>query len=454
MTATVVLGGVTPEGKDAVNDLSYLFLEAEMEVRLSLEDLVIRIHQSNPDTFLMKACQVAKSLRGKLKFLGDDVAIQMHLSNGKPIARARDYVICGCWELNVGGYSWDLINGFYNLALMLDLALNDGVSRITGEQIGPKTGDPRKFESYEQVWAAYKKQVEALLPVALVIANTDKRLYAEYMPYPFTSSLYHGCIEEGLDLMRMGKMPYMTRAIAMVGAPNVGDSLAAIKKTVFGDGKIAMADLINALDKNFKGEDDLLCILQAAPKFGNDDDYVDSLVNQVLSHAADVAGKYRSYEGAKYTVAPAGATGNIYLGSLVGAMPDGRKAGGSLSEGGISPHQGRNVSGPVATMRSVSKLDHVRTSNGAVLNMKISPDAVKDESKMKRFADMVRTYLETGGYLVQFNIVDTGMLRDAQKHPENYRDLLVRVATYSAYFVEISPELQEDIIARMEFEEM
>ncbi len=258
MTGTIVIGGVTREGKDAVNELSYLFLDAELEVRLSLEDVVIRIHKTTPDAFVMKACEVARALRGKLKFLSDETAIQMSLNDGKPIEHARDYIIAGCWELEAAGYSWDLINGFYNLPLMLDLALNNGVSRITGEQMGPKTGDPRKFKSYEEVWAAYKKQVEALLPVALVIANIDKRLYADHVPYPFLSSLYYGCVEQGSDIMKLANAPYMTRAIAMVGAPNVGDSLAAIKKAVFEEKKITMGRLVDALDKNFEGEDELL----------------------------------------------------------------------------------------------------------------------------------------------------------------------------------------------------
>ncbi len=450
----VTLGGLTKDGRDAVNDLSYLFLEAEEEVGLIAEDLVIRIQKNTPDAFLIKACEVAKLLRGKLKFLSDETTIQQLLTDGKLVEYARDYIISGCNTPTVPGYSQDIAGQMFNLPLMLELALNNGVSRLTGEQIGPKTGDPRKFKTYEEVWEAYRKQVETLLPVLVLFRNTDRQLFAQFCPTPFQSALFHGCIEKGIDITEGGTVPYMTHYLSLTGAPNVGDSLAAIRKCVFEDKKISMDRLIDALDKNFEGEDDILHVLNNAPKFGNDDDYVDSIVNGVLVHCSEEAAKYKSIAGSKTNVAAIAVTGNVPMGYIVGALPDGRKAGEPLSEGGISPYQGRNVSGPTATMRSVAKLDHIKLTGGSVLNMRFNPDVLKGESKMRRFASLIRTFCETGGALVQFNIVDTGTLRDAQKHPKKYRDLLVRVATYSSYFVELSPELQEDIIDRMEFQEV
>jgi pyruvate-formate lyase len=337
---------------------------------------------------------------------------------------------------------------------MLELALNNGAWRMTGQQIGPKTGDPGNFKSYGEVWEAYKKQVEALLPVLVTFRNADRRLFADYCPTPFQSTLHHGCIEKGLDITNGGTFPYMTQSFDLAGSPNVGDSLAAIKKAVFDDEKITMAQLIDALDNNFEGQDQTLHVLQASPRFGNDDDYVDSIVNDVLTHGSREAAKYPGIAGAATTAAAAIVSANVPMGEIVGALPDGRKAGEPLAEGGISPYQGRNVNGPTATMRSVAKLDHLRLTGGSVLNMRFNPEVVKDETKMRRFASLIRTFCETGGALVQFNIVSTDMLRDARKHPERYRDLLVRVATYSAYFVELGPELQEDIIARMELQEI
>ncbi|MCL6477317.1 MAG: formate C-acetyltransferase/glycerol dehydratase family glycyl radical enzyme [Peptococcaceae bacterium] len=452
--ANFTLGGLTKDGKDAVNELSYLFLEAEKVVGLNSEDIIIRIHKKTPDAFVMKACEVAKLLRGKLKFVSDETIIQQLLQDGKPVECARIYGITGCNSPTVPGHSLDIPGGMCNLPLMLELALNNGVSRMTGEQIGSQTGDPRKFKSYDEVWEAYKKQVEALLPVCLLFKNADKQIFAEYAQSPFQSALYHGCIEKGVDVINGGTAPYISHAMSLSGAPNVGDSLAAIKKVVFEDKKITMDRLIDALDKNFAGEEEVLHLLKGAPKFGNDDDYVDSIVNEVLVHGSNVAARVKGFAGAVSNVAAATITANIPMGYVVGALPDGRKAGEPIAEGGISPCQGRNVSGPTATMMSVAKLDHLKLTNGSVLNMRFSPDALKDEAKMRKFASLIRTYLETGGFFVQFNIVSTDMLRDAQRYPEKYRDLLVRVSTYSAYFVELSPELQNDIIARMEFQEV
>jgi formate C-acetyltransferase len=450
----VTLGGITKDGKDAVNKLSYLFLDAEKDVRLNAEDLVIRVSRSTPDAFLMRACEVAKLLRGKLKFISDDTVIQQLLTNGLPLESARDYILTGCNCPVVPGRSIDLSGVSFNLPLMLELALNNGASRLTGEQIGPKTGDPRAFKSYDEVWEAYKKQAEAQIRVSALYRNVDKQLYAEFTPYPFQSALFYGCIGKGLDITQGGTAPYMAHTIGFAGAPNVGDSLAAIKKAVFEDKKITMGRLIDALDKNFGGEEEVLHLLKGAPKFGNDDDYVDSIVNEVLIHASNKVAKHKSFAGAKSSSAAVAVTANIPLGHVVGALPDGRKAGEPIAEGGISPHQGRNVSGPTATMRSVAKLDQVKLSSGSVLNMRFNPDVLNDEAKMRKFATLVRTFCETGGSLVQFNIVGTDTLREAQRHPEKYKDLLVRVATYSAYFVELSPELQNDIIARMEFQEV
>lgn len=453
-TVNVILGGLTPDGRDAVNDLSYLFLEADEEVALSENDLVVRIHEKTPDAFVLKACEVAKTLRGKLKFMSDETCIQQLVDDGHPIEWARDYIITGCNSPSVPGRSFDVAGGMFNVALMLDLALNNGRARVSGEQIGPQTGDPREFKSYDDVWNAYKKQVEAVIPNAILYRNSDRLLYSQFAPTPFQSSLFSGPIQKGRDIADGGTLPYSRLAISLSGAPNVGDSLAAVKKAVFEDKKITMDRLITALEKNFEGEDEVLHILGHCPKYGNDDDYVDSIVNGVLMHGREVAINHKGACGTKFNVAAAAVTANVPLGFAVGALPDGKKAGEPLSEGGLSPHQGRNVSGPVATYRSVAKMDNVRLTNGSVFNMRFSPAALKDAVSLKKFASLLRTFLETGGFFVQFNIVDTATLRAAQAEPEKYSDLLVRVATYSAYFVELSPDLQEDVIKRMEFQEV
>jgi formate C-acetyltransferase len=451
LATNITIGGITANGKDAVNELSYLFLEAEEDVGLSAEDLIVRVHRNTPDAFVIKACEVAKTLQGKLKFLSDETTIQQLLAQGKPPEYARDYIITGCNTPSVPAKSQDVPGAMFNLPLMLELALNNGVSRITGEQIGPRTGDPRSFSSYGEIWDAYKKQVETFLPVVVLFRNTDDRLFGQFVPTVFQSILIDGCIEKGLDITQGGTAPYLAHSISLSGAPNVGDSLAAIRKVVFEENRVTMARLIDALDKNFEGEDRLLALLKSAPKFGNDDDYVDAIVDAVFTHGSDEASKHKGIAGSITPVAAGIVTGDVPMGKMVGALPDGRKSGDPLAEGGISPHQGRNLSGPVATFRSVAKMNHLKLTGGSVLNMRFNPDVLKDRDKVKKFANMLRVFCETGGALVQFNIVDTQTLKDAQKHPEKYKDLLVRVATYSAYFVELSTELQNDIIDRMEF---
>jgi len=450
--ANITLGGVSPEGKDAVNDLSYMFLDADRNVGMTLEEIVVRVSKKNPDSFLIKACEINRALTGKFKFVSDNTAIQQMMIDKKP--NAHDYVTVGCYTPTIPVHSFSTSCTMVNLPFMLELALNNGVSRLTGERLGPPTGDPRKFKSYEEVWNAYKQTVEAIIPLGIAATNIDKRIYADFSQYPFQSALHGVLIKRGIDITNGGMAPAASQSHGISGSPNVGDSLAAIKKLVFDEKRITMEKLIDALDRNFENEEEILHLLRNAPKFGNGDEYVDSIVNEVITHFSDQIAKYTGIGGTRHVTAAATGTGHLGLGAAVGALPDGRKAGEPLAEGGISPHQGRNVRGVTATLRSVASLNHLKLTGGSVLNVKINPSEVKDEAALRRFASLIRTYCETGGYLVQFNIVSGDMLRDAQKHPENYRDLLVRVATYSAYFVELSPTLQDDIIARTEFQEL
>ena len=449
---SMTLGGVTPEGKDAVNELSYLFIDAEQDVGLNAEEITIRVTNANPDSFLMKALDVSKALRGKFKFVSDRTIIDQLLSEGRPVEHARDYVLVGCFTPAVPSHSLDVTAAQINGPMMLELALNNGRLRLTGELAGVETGDPSSFRSYEEVWAAFEKQVAFFMHKMLAARNIDTQLYAKYATCPFMSSFFTACVENGKDLIAGGTAPYIREGFGLGGLPNIGDSLAAIKRVVFDDHLTDMKGLVDALDKNFEGEERLLQALKNAPKFGNDDDYVDFVVNDVVGLFEREIGRHKGLCGAKPALAVASGTGHLIMGTQVGATPEGRKAGEPFAEGGISPHQGRNTSGPTATLRSVSKVDHMKIRGGSVLNMKFNPEALFGQEKKDKFLSMLRMYCETGGFHVQFNIVDVKTLRDAQKHPEKYRDMLVRVATYSAKFVELSPRMQEDIIARTEFE--
>lgn len=452
-TMNVIVGGIDNWGKSVVNELSYICLDADLDVGLTQNDLVVRIHKRTPSAFVLHAIEVAKTLHGKIKFMGDETIIQQMLSDGYSLDDARNYIITGCSTVTVPGRSIDTPGNLINLPMCLELALNDGKRRLDGKQVGLHTGDPRKMTSYEEVWEAYKKQAENIYRLAVFYRSSDREMTYKYRPLPFHSSLFEGPITKGKD-MWSSCTPYSRCSVSPCGAPNVGDSLEAIRKVIFEDKSATMSELIDALDANFEGYDMLLKKLSAAPKYGNDIDEVDNIVNEIIMHAVSVITPLKGCNGTKMNVSPAALTGNVPLGGVVGALPDGRLAGLPISEGGVSPYQGRNVSGPLATYRSVGKIDHIRCTNGTIFNMRFSPSALKDRESMKKFESMLRQYLEEGGFFVQYNIVDTKTLRAAQENPEEYKDLLVRVATYSAYFVELGKNLQEDIINRVAMEEM
>lgn len=446
---SLCVGGITPNGRDAVNELSYLFLSAEGDVGLGAEDMMVRINRLNPNSYVKHAMETAKKLGGKLKFVSDDTSIQSMLYLGVPLEKARDYISTGCHNPTVPHYSRNTGGGAMNAGLALELALNNGVGRVLKERLGPETGDPRAFKDFEQLLEAFETQLKAGLRLQMVNKHADFASFGRY-PCVLLSSMYDPCMERGVDDYNGGTAPHITFALGMIGIPNVADALAAVKKVIFEEKKYSMEELIDALNHNLEGYEGLLHQLEKAPKFGNDDDYVDLIAKRILSDAGDYVAQFRTHYGAKFATACFAMTTNVMFGRLVGALPDGRKAGQPLSEGGISPYQGRNTSGAPATMRSVAKLDQVKLALGSILNMRIDPEAVKNDEKMDRMVALLRTFCETGGNLVQFNFASNEVLRAAQKAPEQYRDLLVRVATYSAFFVELGPETQEDIINRNE----
>ena len=447
------IAGLKPDGSDAVNELSYLCLDASLQSYLT-EDFMILISTKTPKEFISKAVATASALHGKMKFCGCDVLVKQMLHDGRPIEMANNCAITGCNSPSNPGTSLDLPGGMINMMLMLDLVLHNGYSPMLKKELGLKTGDPRDFKTFDEFFDAWKKQFAYFVPYMHLYKNMDKKMFAEHAPCPLQSSMMQGCIQKGLDITNGGMYPYMSYSMSISGAPDMGDSLYAIKKLVFEDKKYTMAEMLDALDANWEGYDEMLHQVERLPKFGNDQDCVDSLVNEVISFAGDEIGKYPGFKGAKSTIAVATITGNIPMGGDVGATPDGRHAGEPISEGGISPHQGRNISGLTATMASVGRLNYLKFRHGSVLNLRIDPEAVKDQSKIDKLATLISSFHAMGGYLVQFNVVSTETLRDAQLHPEDHRDLLVRVSTYSAYFVELSKALQDDIICRLEFNEI
>ena len=449
---SVTLGGVKPDGTTAVIGLTYVFLKAEELVNLSAEDLVIRINDNSSAEYLTAAVRLARALGGKLKFVGDATTIANLEYDGVPTEIARDFAIAGCTSPEVGGMAHNVPGGIISAAGILELALNNGVQRLTGLKLGLETGDASQFNSFEEVWDAFEAQVRHVVPFCHAIKNADKAAFAAYRPSPFESALSEKCIQRGQDITRGGTAPFQWFAMSVAGLPNVGNSLAAIKKWVFEEKKVTMQEVLDALAVNFEGHEDLLFLMRRAPKWGNDDPYVDELVNRAVRLFSEVVEETPGYAGAKSTSAAAAGTANVGLGMCLGATPEGRLAGESLADGGISPTCGTNDSGMTATMMSIAHLPHQCLRHGEVLNIRLDPDAVNTDAKLEKFASLIRSYIKAGGFLVQFNIVGTGTLKDAMIHPENHRDLVVRVATYAAYFIELGSDLQNDIIRRMEFE--
>jgi formate C-acetyltransferase len=447
------VGAIIPNEEDSINELSYLIVETDAELGLPGSEICIHVNDKTPDDFLMKVIECLKKCRGKFKFVGDETIIKRLIQMGVPLERATNFGIAGCALPAVHGCMVNNIAFVVNFLECLELALNNGVYRRTGEEVGLKTGDPRKFEKFEEVLEAFKKQVEHYLSQQVAIRNIEAKIISTFYPAPLSSSLLEDCIRRGKDMYSGGAL-FITEAIDIHALSNTADALAAIKKLVFEERRLTMDRLIDALDNNFENYEDVLYLINRCPKFGNDDDYVDSIFRELVTYAENLAMKFQPFMPANARcVAITLAGSSVYEGKLLGATPDGRKAAEPITDAGLSPHPGRNIMGPVATLRSVTKVDPVRF-HGCVLNMKFNPNALNDEVKIRKFISMLKTYFKTGGFHVQFNIVDVATLREAQRNPQKYRDLLVRVATWTAFFVELAPEVQDNIIARSEFHEI
>ena len=450
------LGGQKRDGSDASNALSHMCLDADSHVGFSEPDIWVRIHKDTPDGFLHHVCKVIKEGRGKPPLMFDEGVYWRALDKkkwwGKKVEKSgisiediRDYCVIGCAGVTLAGKWYDMWEHSFILGgfgLYLELALNNGKSRLTGEQLGPETGDPKKFTSFDDVMTAYKKQVDHALKFAVVPKYIIDIAHRELAPVPFRSALTKDAINEGVDCTWFTEKKNMGLVHYSVGAANLGDSLAAIKKLVFEEKVISMPELIDALDRNFEGREDIRSmLLNKAPKYGNDIEYVDDLVKEAVSYESEVCQRYPNMDGAGTWAV----TGGIVSGHIIGATPDGRKAGEPLAEGGMSPYQGRDQEGPTAAMRSVA-----RAELDSIYNIRLNPAVFKGEDGLEKLMGLIRGYDELGGWQVQFNVVNAQDLKDAQRHPEKHRDLLVRVAGYSAYFTLLNTEIQDDIIRRTE----
>ena len=446
--ANINIGGLQSDGSDAVNDVSYLILDVVDEMRLTQPSSNIQLSKRSPDRFLKRACEIIRKGWGQPSVFNVDLVVEEQVRQGKSVVDARSGGTSGCIETGCFGKEAYILTGYFNLPKVLEITLNNGVDPRTGKRVGLETGDPTAFSSFDEVFQAFTKQLQHFVEVKVKGNTIIERLFATQMPAPFLSTLIDDCVELGRDYNDGGPR-YNTTYIMGVGIGTLTDSLAAIKYHVFDHKNLSMKQLVKSLKNNFEGEEITRQMLwNKTPKYGNDDEYADGLLRasfDVFHHA--VAGRKNTRNGF-YAVNFLSTTCHVYFGSVLGATPDGRKAGDPVSEG-VSPVQGADRHGPTAVTKSVAKIDQVLTG-GTLLNQKFSPSLLEGEVGIDNLAHLIRSYFKLDGHHIQLNVVTADTLRDAQTNPEKYRDLIVRVAGYSDYFCDLGRALQDEIIARTE----
>jgi len=446
--AQINLGGVNEDGSDGVNEVTYLLLDVIEEMRLLQPSSSVQVSKKNPDRFVKRAGKIIRTGFGQPSVFNTDLIVQELVRMGKSVADARNGGSSGCVEVGAFGKENYNLTGYFNMPKILELTLHNGVDPRTSRQIGPATGDPTEFESFEEFFAAYEKQLRHFIEIKVRGNNVIERLYATYMPSPFLSLLIDDCIATGRDY-HDGGARYNTSYIQGVGLGTITDAMTVIKYHVFDKKMLTMNELLAVLDVNFEGHERVRqMLLNKTPRYGNDDDYADRVMVDLFNAYFNAIDGRPNTKGGAYHINLLPTTVHVYFGSVIGATPDGRRAGLPLSEG-ISPVQGADRHGPTAVIKSVAKMDHARTG-GTLLNQKFTPQLLKDDEGLDKLVQLIRSYFKLDGHHIQFNVVDAATLRAAQKNPENYRDLIVRVAGYSDYFCDLSLALQDEIIARTE----
>ena len=442
----ISLGGMTEDGKDAVNELTYLFLDIADTISFIQPQVHVLVSRVNTEAYLKAAAKVIRVGRGFPAVFNADAIIEEELRCGKNLRDARNSGICGCVESTCYGKEAAPLIGYVNFPKILELALNDGFDSRTQKQIGPHTGKAEEFQVFEEVMEAYKKQAAFVFDTKISGTQYLKKMFAKYAPQPFLSTLIDGCVKSGKDY-NDGGAQYNVSLFPGVGIGTITDSLVVLKKHVFEHHKYEMSDVLEALTKNFVGYEKMRdTFINETPHYGNNEDYADDLMQEVTNYFIDYIDGKPDSTGGTYRANMLPTTCHVYFGQVTGATPDGRYAWTPQSEG-ISPVQGADVKGPTAVLNSAAKMDQTRTC-GTLLNMKFLPDVLKGDTGLTKLSGIIRTYFRMGGHHVQFNVCDAVTLRKAQKNPEQYRDLIVRVAGYSDYFNACSKELQDEIIAR------
>ena len=444
------MGGVKPDGSDAVNELSFVMLDVIEEMRLLQPSSMVQVSKKSPDSFLKRALKIIKTGFGQPSIFNTDAIIQELVRQGKSIEDARNGGASGCVEAGAFGKECYILTGYFNLPKVLELTLHNGTDPRTGKCIGIETGDPVTFNDFDSLMQAFNKQLRYFIDIKIRGNNIIEKLFTDHMPVPFLSLLIDDCIANGKDY-NAGGARYNSSYIQGVGMGSITDSLTAFRYHVFKHQNLSMAEYLHALEANFDGFESLRQdLVYNTPKYGNDEDFADEQAVAVFEMYYDAINGRPTSRGGTHRINLLPTTCHVYFGSICGASADGRKAGLPLSEG-ISPVQGADRNGPTAVLKSAAKLDHIRTG-GTLLNQKFTPSFFHDDEAIDKVCSLVRSYFRMDGHHIQFNVVDAATLRDAQKHPEKHQDLIVRVAGYSDYFNDLGEDLQNEIIERTEHE--
>jgi formate C-acetyltransferase len=444
------IGGINSDGKDGVSDVSYLMLEVVEELHILQPGCSVHVSSKTPERFLKAACKVIRQGHGYPSVFNPDVYTVELLRQGKTLKDAREGGCSGCIEVGAFGKEAFVLTGYLNVPKVLEITLNNGIDPLTGKQVGIASGDARSFTSYVQLYDAFLDQLNFVVDTKVRVSNYIDRMFAKYAPAPFLSVVIEDCISKGRDYYDGGPR-YNTNYIQCTGLGTTTDSLSALKKHVFAEQSFSMERFLAAIARNFAGEEVLRqTILNKTPFFGNDDDTADDIALQLFADLLAAIDGKPNVKGESFHLNMLSTTCHIYFGKMTGATPNGRLAGKSISDG-TSPSHGADTHGPSAVMRSLTKLDHAM-SGGTLLNQRFLPSLLKRDEDVARLAQLIRSYFTLGGHHIQFNVVDTATLKAAQDAPEDYRDLLVRLAGYSDYFNDMNADLQQEVIERTENE--
>lgn len=443
----MTLGGKKRDGSDATNELTYLCLKATKEIKTHQPGLSVRVHPGAPDDFLMSICDLVADGSGFPAIHSDSCGSRMLLQNGYEPDDARDWNNCGCVvpHFRKTGEWTAAVN--INFSAALEYAMNQGYSRITKEKMGLDEKNITEFTSFEELMDAFYKQFSYLIRHSVIGTTIAQKVHTEVVPRPYLSICVDGCFEKGLDLSKGGAKYNIGPVLTGIGLGQVSNCLAIIKKLVFEDKSTTLEEIDNALNANWQGYDDLKKLTQTVPKYGNDDDYVDKIALEISNFYYHETRKYKDIFGSPFNSAFMGISNYIPTGRIIGATVDARKAGEPLTEG-VSPYAGTDTSTPLAAMKSAAKINHDLHSGGTLLNLRLNHDLVSTPRGKRNLASMILSYFSLGAFHVQFNTVSNEILLKAQENPDDYRDLLVRVAGYSTQFVNLSREMQNAIIAR------